>query len=134
MKGTTSMLRRSLQVTAKAAFILAASSAFVAAHAATTPLLSQEAWKTCEDNNPWVKSGYCERNSAWNKARCLCPGENFGGGPGPVPEIASNEPDDNCGFPSRDTSKFNKQKTFNTFSFGVGGKPGGFGGFSKFSK
>jgi hypothetical protein len=128
------MLRRSLQVTAKAALILAASSAFVAAHAATTPLLSQDAWKTCADNNPWVKSGYCEQNNAWNKARCLCPGENFGGGPGP--EVATAEPVDECGIKGRDTYKsFNKEKSFNSFSFnGFGGKggAGGFGGFSKF--
>jgi hypothetical protein len=126
------MLRRSLQVTAKAALILAASSAFVAAHAATTPFLSQDAWKTCADNNPWVKSGYCEQNNAWNKARCLCPGENFGGGPGPY--VAEAEPVDDCGDKGRDItySRFNKEKSFNTFSFNGGG--GKFSGFSRFGK
>jgi hypothetical protein len=77
----------------------------VAAHAATMPILSQEQWKNCEDNNPWVKSGYCERTNAWNKAKCLCPGENFGGGPGPwVAEVT----DETCGDYGRDT-KFLKK-------------------------
>jgi hypothetical protein len=80
----------------------------MAAHAATMPILSQEQWKNCEDNNPWVKSGYCERTNAWNKAKCLCPGENFGGGPGPW--VADVSDDENCGDYGRGIKLFNRIK------------------------
>jgi hypothetical protein len=103
------MLRRLLEVTSKAAAILVASSVFVAAHA-TAPRLTAEELAMCADNNPWVKTGYCERNNAWNMSRCLCPKENATGGGGT--EIASTEPEDHCGTKGRGKYTFKSFKTF----------------------
>lgn len=112
------MLRRVLQVTSKAAAVLVASSIFVAAHA-TAPRLTADELAACADNNPWVKSGYCERNDAWNKWRCLCPRENVSGSAGP--ELTSTEPDDHCGDRVLGL-KFKTFKTFKTFTFTSGPK------------
>jgi hypothetical protein len=91
------------------------------AQAATTPRLNASQWATCEDNNPWVKSGWCEQHAAWNKWRCTCPGENFGGG-GSDPVMASKPEDDHCG---RDEKFVFKKPSFTTF------KPSFSGRFSK---
>ena len=101
------MLRKVLQVTFKASAILVASSVFVAAHA-TAPRLTAAELASCADNNPWVKSGYCERNDAWDKSRCLCPHpENSGNGA--PDQVAST--DDRC-----DIKKVRTEFTLRTFS------------------
>jgi hypothetical protein len=110
------MLRRVAEVASKAAAMLVVSSIFVAAHA-TAPRLTAEEMAACADNNPWVKSGYCEANNAWNKWKCLCPRENAGGGGDGGPEFASNDPEDNCGIKWPDTGSRSFKPSFKTFSF-----------------
>jgi hypothetical protein len=91
------MFRRTLEIAAKSLIVVVASTAF--AHAATAPRLNAEQWAMCEGNNPWVKSGWCAQNDAWNKWRCFCPQETVSTGVGgPDTEVASNPttPGNNC--------------------------------------